>query len=605
MQAHSDAEQIDAKPLGNEVLVRSYGAKLLGGPAAYELAMDVLDKKNRLWNQLVEVGRTNRANYEALLESNSEFFSLKNLILQERLTKDSLVKELKGIRSKARSKSTPEEARYKELIASVNIKIKALSPSLKEARIQARTTTKEALLALNEATKSAVNSSVRASGLWTCHKEDIKTRFAVAFSRSLKEKTSLNFKRFEGTGGISLRLTADWLLSDVMAGSTSYIRWRKPTAEELGPMLTSVKFQRMVAEIRIGARGETGLYPTLKFLVTLRPGHELSSRMNLRYVRVGHDGSDHQKKWAITFTFTLPRTEPDGIAHELPATAIGLNFGWSMVVDPDHQHAKVLRVATVHDGERVHYLNLPASFLTKMQRADDLQADLQRRANDFFPIVKQILTNTTDPTPEVPSRFWKLAKRVSHGRTDKASLGQLLAFCDAHLGAGMPLGIEASATLQNWSRQVSPLRDGAFFVRRQALRWRKNFYRVFASGLVSRAGLLGLDGVALDELAKMKSPEKENPLHERARRQRVWASCYELRLCIVTAAKREGRFIAITDPTDKTRTCSSCGHVHGAIDEILFVCDGCGKFWDRDENAALNHRFSAMSTQESTYTSTS
>jgi transposase len=167
----------------------------------------------------------------------------------------------------------------------------------------------------------------------------------------------------------------------------------------------------------------------------------------------------------------------------------------------------------------------------------------------------------------------------------------------------MPLGLEASAALEDWSRQVRPLVNEAFFVRRQALRWRKNFYRVFASGLVSRAGLLGLDGVALEELSKMKSPEKENPLHERARRQRVLASCSELRLCIVTAATREGRFSARTHPTDKTRTCSSCGHVHGAIDEILFVCDGCGKLWDRDENAALNHRFSAISTQESTYTS--
>jgi putative transposase len=49
-----------------------------------------------------------------------------------------------------------------------------------------------------------------------------------------------------------------------------------------------------------------------------------------------------------------------------------------------------------------------------------------------------------------------------------------------------------------------------------------------------------------------------------------------------------------------SKTCSGCGHVLEKLDLSVreWICPGCGTVYDRDENAAKNPEFIAMSHRE-------
>jgi transposase len=71
-------------------------------------------------------------------------------------------------------------------------------------------------------------------------------------------------------------------------------------------------------------------------------------------------------------------------------------------------------------------------------------------------------------------------------------------------------------------------------------------------------------------------------------------------LAIANAAAREKRELLKIDPKNTTVTCSSCGHVHAKIVDLMFTCNGCGAVWDQDENSAALCAKLALSSPEKT-----
>ena len=59
---------------------------------------------------------------------------------------------------------------------------------------------------------------------------------------------------------------------------------------------------------------------------------------------------------------------------------------------------------------------------------------------------------------------------------------------------------------------------------------------------------------------------------------------------IVYKAAEAGRHIVFVDPANTSRTCSGCGHRHGAdrISQARWTCCACGLDLNADVNAAIN-----------------
>jgi putative transposase len=59
---------------------------------------------------------------------------------------------------------------------------------------------------------------------------------------------------------------------------------------------------------------------------------------------------------------------------------------------------------------------------------------------------------------------------------------------------------------------------------------------------------------------------------------------------IVYKAAEAGRQVVFVDPANTSRTCSGCGHLHGAdrIGQARWTCCACGLDINADVNAATN-----------------
>ena len=120
-------------------------------------------------------------------------------------------------------------------------------------------------------------------------------------------------------------------------------------------------------------------------------------------------------------------------------------------------------------------------------------------------------------------------------------------------------------------------------LRTKLLRRRRELYRVFAAQLTERAGRIGIENLDLAGLA-MRG-ERELPPATRAHRQRA-ALSELLREIFTAASKRGSEVVELAGPS--TRVCSNCGNRNSVGEDLFFTCDGCGKLWDQDENAAAN-----------------
>ncbi len=186
--------------------------------------------------------------------------------------------------------------------------------------------------------------------------------------------------------------------------------------------------------------------------------------------------------------------------------------------------------------------------------------------------------------------FKILADKVRRAKGAYTSL--LLDLCESHHKADKPLGVEVDAQMQIYRKEALGLALQAHHIRRKAVDHRKHIYRNEAARLVREAGLLGLKDTDFRQLAALEKPDgTETELVQSARKYRTWAAPSELRLAIEQVAKREKREIVYVPSPYTTRTCSACGHVHAnTIEDLTFVCQGCGKVWDQDENSSHNWR---------------
>lgn len=592
-----------SSPTRKSVIVRAYGARLLDNGYGQAHADQIFRAQNRLWNALVEIERGARQKYrEALVQSDDEMSDLTARAERQQLLIDSLMEQRNKERAKARTKKTDNAQSFAVLIKDASAELKRLRAAIKEIRARAKEAARPVLETLELERREQVKKAIKDAGLWWAHSETVVAKFDVARVRAMREGTELKFHRYDGQGSMGVRFTGGGaMLSKVLAGATSMLTIRDPSDAELGPMKRQKSDGgiRKIIEVRAGEKAEDKTKPYLRFLVTLHAGRDFAYDAPLKTVTLRCDRHVNKPEWKIVFTFVKDVPNED-TTHNLPPAAVGIDFGFRLVTERDGNQG--LRVASIADGNRVRHIVLDHRWMRRMQHADAVRGRLDDTSNRFWESIKQTMGSDAGKTAieRLPEDDWfrVLAGKVMRAKHAYASL--LMNLCSAHTKAGKVLGEDIEEQMRSFHGEALSLALQAHHARRRAVDHRKHIYRNVAAELARTAGLIAIEDSDLRELAKRNRDDgTENELVQTARRNRTWAAPSELRLAIEQAAKREGRELVKVPAANTTRTCAACGHIHqGGIEDLTFVCQGCGTVWDQDENAAVNIRNFAIKGQE-------
>lgn len=584
----------DENDLPKHVTVRAFGAKLLGGKPAQDQVHSVLRLQNNLWNKLVEIERASRQAYnEALAQSDTDLAALIELAAQQELAVQALLDARNKERAKDRRKKTDNSQNYAALIKNASDELKTTRALIKEGKARAKAAAKPLIEQAELARRATVKEAAAQSGLWWSHKDAVLARYDTARVRAMKTGKMLQFHRYDGVGSMTIRIGSsaapqDW--AAILAGRTTMITVREPTPKELGrkKAVASDGTRRMVVTVRAGDKAEDKSIPKLDFMVAFHPGCDMPADAPLRTVTLKRDMHVDKEEWKIVFMYSRAG-KPEDAQVDLPAQAVGIDFGFRLVRG-EQDNTPELRVAAISTGDKVRYVTLEHAWLRRMQRADRLRSELDELSNGFWLYIKPLLTVEALSGLAEDEWFRVLAGKVTRAKGAYTEL--LRQLCRAHQQAGMPLGEEVEQRMQDYSKQALRMALQAHHTRRRALDHRKHIYRNVAAQIAASTGMVGLEDVDFRQLAQLENPDgTENDLAQAARKYRTWAAPSELRLAIEQACKREKREVVSVPAPDTTRTCSACGHVHPAgIEDLTFVCQGCGKVWDQDENAAHNIR---------------
>jgi hypothetical protein len=130
--------------------------------------------------------------------------------------------------------------------------------------------------------------------------------------------------------------------------------------------------------------------------------------------------------------------------------------------------------------------------------------------------------------------------------------------------------------------------------RDQALRRRRERYRVWAAQLASKYNTIVIEKFDKREVAVIPAPDvqveqnaEQAARDKAARSNRFLAATSELCDCLVTAARSRGCTVIAVPCEDTTRTCPVCGLVESrdAAAAIELTCE-CGASWDQDVDGA-------------------
>lgn len=609
IQSKESAQSVCAEPV-KQVVVRAFGARLLGGKEAQGLAASVFWSQNQLWNKLVEIENEHRELYRAALNDSDEELAAINVQLQqEQLQLDALIDARNRVRATKRAKKTENATNYADLIKAASARMKALRVKSKDRKTTAKLAAQPLIETAEEDRRDKVKQAVAASGMWWSHHESVTEKYDIARVKAMKQGATLRFHRFEGEGSMRVRFTGEPRPMNILAsGRSALLSVRDPLPEELGRMQAKKADggMRKIIELQAGAKGDDKVVPKLRFLATMQAGMEIPEDMPLKMVTARCDMHVGKPEWKIVFMFSEMRERQDNVA-DLPRVAAGIDVGFRLVRDQEGN--RELRVAAIATGDAVRYVTLSDKWLRRMERADSTRARLDEVSNLFWAQIKDVINDPLQRTAidslDERERFRVLAGKVQRAKGAYASL--LVSLCDSHAKAGKPLGDAADDQMQIFRREAFVLQLQAHHTRRKAIDHRKHLFRNEAARIVAEAGLIAIEEFDLRQIALLTTEDgSENELPQAARKYRTWAAISELRLAIEQAAKREGRELVKVPADGTSQTCSTCGHVHDErIIDLNFVCGGCGKVWDRDENASINIRKLGLQEHESSDVATS
>lgn len=288
-------------------------------------------------------------------------------------------------------------------------------------------------------------------------------------------------------------------------------------------------------------------------------------------------------KWSVSFVVEqdFPKIVPE------TRTYLGVDIGWRQ------KEADAVAV--------VHY----ATETSESYDHKSIQLERNRRMRRLW---KDESLNPRD-------RLRQMAKEISESQNAmKAVLTQYL-----EKNGGIPAGWDragkrmmsrapiadpaVAAQRDNWLKEDAEGRKRFGLMSGTLAIYKRNKYIEWAHRLCDMATDIGVEQKFVKQVAEAKPSKAERKqrveekqyvpekhIAEQAAANRQFAAPAMFVEILKWVAKKRGVRVHILDPWMTTRRCFGCGHDNppAPIDSVTFVCAGCGRNWNQDENAAMN-----------------
>lgn len=565
--------------------VYQYGAVPVG-PFPKE-GVDELWRANRLWNQLVEIGRKSQEEYkQARREAYADFREISEKIDAV----DGEIKEAYSRKRAARSKARTMDAEH-PLIREANREIDKLKSERKKLREKEKPLGKEADKRIDKKALNAVfNERVKAAqrvkntgGLNGATANEVARYFKVARGRTFENPGSrLRFHGFDGTGFF-------------------FYRFRRP-----GENTDGVNFKELVrGDINIGESfslrpgRSCGGHPVMRLRAKVAGGAKKASRVyaefDLHLHRPIPEGAQINNakllrrrvgdrfRYTVSFSVRVSAVAP---ADSPPPRAAGVDIGFKM----RHGAYRVATIAIPSDdgtGWKFDHLRLPAKYVDRMNRAEEIQSKMDDSATDLGDFIKPRLKGheaASDESHPMHGLIRRITNAPAHVTLSFELAYKLGGRVRAQPGS-LPAEVEKEVLgwRERWRKSYGEMHG----LRKKTLGWRREMYRVAASKLVSLGLPIGIEEIDLRKFAEVR--DADNALSNQARSQRFDVAPSEFLGALRNCAEREGVPIIKVDAKYTSKTCAECGCLNSDLgSEVEWKCPECGAEHDRDENAALN-----------------
>lgn len=457
--------------------------------------------------------------------------------------------------------------------------VKRLKADLAAARAVRKGISRDGGPALKDAYKEIAEATVeRGKKAYAASDAATGTRGAIRQGMAMIVKAEdPRFRRFDGGGLLAVQLVNGMTVGALFAGRSTQARISKaPPGPRTVPGSRGDRTRhylhlRIASEEPEGAkltknghrRGGGPIWTTVMFTMH-RP---LPEDCLVKWVYLIHRKVACTSEWSVMFSVTRKEWPRERAAAGLFA----VDLGWRRRPDGG------LRVArwAAADGTEEEVV-IPAERLRRWEYADQLESKRKHAFNAAMERLRDWLRSAPVALPE-----W-LAEIRAHAHLWKAQ--RRLAVLTIRWRTSRFAGDEAIfAAMEEWRCADRRAYEEARHTVRKQIRWRNNFYRVFAKAMAARYHACAFEDI--DWKAAQKRPDVEAPADISRTNAKVAAVATLRRFCKEACAA-----MLLLRPEYTTQTCHACQKVTPFADKAALVhtCVHCRRTWDRDVNAARN-----------------
>jgi len=550
-------------------------------------------KINSMWNRLVEISKQYFEEYRKVVDSDPEVAAIKRNVDKLEAESKELLKRIKELRMKLRTKKAPEIAELEKKRKEIQIKIREEKKILKEARKKVRDKGKK----IFEEMDKRMRLEVWNSDLFWGNKEVVLDRFRVAWKK-VKEGHFPRFHRFNGNWSLTYRFQQGGM--PVEEFQRKFFD-RIPSPEDFAVRGRRKRHKRVKVHVVFKqGRGKEVVLP----VILHRPLPEGSFVKRAVLVRREH-GRDFSK-WYYQVVLEVPPEklvqkpagerkpiiilEPgfrkvDEVEVKLKMPVFDTESGrWRSIKVV--RKADVIRVATLYDGENLREVCLPPKITAKIEAANDKQSKADRIFQELKDDLRRFFLDLVQDAiwvKKLPENLVKMVKvNQVWGRVRKRGMREIIRQLEEK-GLFPDIVEEIKVVLNRYDRLINV----AVRMKKKALGYRKKFYENLAKELYDKYEVVVWLDIELDRLAEKERAEE---LVKKARFQRFIAGLSVLRNCLEWKAFKTAGTLEVVQCPGKTKVCHVCGHPvdYPYPERQFWRCEHCGAEWDVDENAVKN-----------------
>jgi hypothetical protein len=560
-----------------------------------EIVWQQLRLANRYYNNAIELLRARRAALRAA-ERDDTVEAIEQEIESRQHELYETRQQIKKHKQKSELVPSGLKARTKTLRSEVKPLRKKLTAARKEVRARLkveRAAIHERWLELRRSIRREDKSGVR-HGTYTII--DDATTYADKSTPLYDYGTKPldpRFKKFRWEGSIGVQIqggvsVGDCVIQangdDISDGHNSVQVRTKPYVVKPGRMKDIPRGKRAMNTtfatlfLRVGSEGVGNKIPVWAAF-EMRMHRPLPPDGLIKRVNVSVRNEGPRKVWTAEFTVVEPEREPT-----CGTGAVAIDVGWREVENG-------LRVCAWYDeaGES-GTLAINDSMTSALSKANELRSQRDLLLEEMYP---KLLAWRDAHMASAPA-WWNEKTKTMHlwGKRKKGGRGlkakRFVALAREWACQRWDGDADGYELIETWRYADHHLWSWECGQRKQSIRRRRDYYRVFASQIAKKYEVVVLEKFDKRRVSMKAKPEVEDDSSKRARANRVLAAVSELTNSLRSAMRvRCGKVVEVP-AAYSSRECpyDDCRYVCDADSALELTCPKCGRVRDRDIGAA-------------------